>query len=138
MPYIDTGAPENEPQRRWQPHRELHPNQDPLRRAGEFLAYHVETYLYDTDSDYNLDPGYLAWAVAQFDYLKIGSGNPGQTYEEFSETRRAEAASVNPKQLALDAASGDRNDGPGKVQARGVFYPPEAHEAGYVPQEDDA
>lgn len=69
----------------WVNERDVEWNQDPLRLAGETLAKHAETYLYDTNSPHWMKPEYLAWAIADYDIRKTGTGNYAQTqsYDQF-------------------------------------------------------
>ena len=120
MPYIDG---DNGP--RWTSGRgrtlEI---RDQLRRAAEWFAEQVETYLYDTNADVWMKPEFLSWAVAQYDDLKSGTGNYSQMNPAFDPNVAADEPLPQP-------APGQKRNPRMDIDAV-VHYPEHAKQAKHI------
>lgn len=99
---------------------------DPLRRAAEWFAEQVETYLYDENSNMWMKPEFLSWAVAQYDAIKSSSG----TYVNMNPEFDHDAAVLQPvPKQGPGAAHPSRNPD------IAVRYPEHARESAFIDTE---
>ena len=108
----------------WKDTRRALEIQDQVRRAAEWLATQVESYLYDKSSPKYQNYEFLTWAVAQYDVLKTGTGNYAQMHVEYD----AERAAMEPVLKPEDP----RRVYPNAHIDTEVRYPDAARKAGYV------
>lgn len=120
MPFNESGV--------WLDDRRALEIQDQVRRAAEWLATQVESYLYDQASGKYQNYEFLTWAVAQYDVLKTGSGNYAQMHLDYEPERAAMQPVLKPED--------PRRVSPNSNIDAEVRYPDAAYHAGYVGRDD--
>jgi hypothetical protein len=125
MPYVDQADGSTT----WLYEHKPETTGDPLRIAGQWLAYNIESFLYDYNHPGYAKPEYLSWCLAHFDVMQAGavpmqltwdpgiaSGQPDRS----GQPRNSADTGLRYPQAAFDAPHIDTSgDGPGESENYG-------------------
>lgn len=113
MPYID--LPDGS--KHWKYDHQPDATGDPLRVAGEWLAYHVEAFLFDYNHPGFQKSEFLSWCLSHFDTLRAGTVPHSLMWDP---TQAGNKPGRNPA------------DGPRGFADIGIRYPDAAFQADHI------